>query len=122
MDMVNDLVELTSEDAIITKNEYNGWSNYATWRVNLEIVDGIHWSPDETTFKSIYDLSVYIKDTVETAIDGDGQDTTALVLGYAHAFIEDVNYMEIAQSVAEAYPELITGVNTQDGEPLTDNS
>jgi len=22
-------------------NEYNGWTNYATWRVNLEIFDGI---------------------------------------------------------------------------------
>ena len=21
--------------------EYNGWTNYATWRINLEIIDGI---------------------------------------------------------------------------------
>ena len=21
--------------------EHNGWTNYATWRVNLEIIDGI---------------------------------------------------------------------------------
>lgn len=101
---------------------YNGWSNYATWRVNLEIIDGFHWSPEETTFKSIYELSEYIKDTVHTAIDGDGQDITALVLGYAHAFISDVNYYEIAQSVADSCPELITSTgNTQDGAPLTDN-
>ena len=22
--------------------KYNGWTNYATWRVNLEIFDGLH--------------------------------------------------------------------------------
>ena len=27
-----------------TDNTYNGWSNYATWRVNLEIFDGGEWS------------------------------------------------------------------------------
>jgi len=23
-------------------NKYNGWTNYATWRVNLEVFDGLH--------------------------------------------------------------------------------
>ena len=23
------------------KEKYNGWTNYATWRINLEIIDGI---------------------------------------------------------------------------------
>ena len=22
---------------------HNGWTNYATWRVNLEIIDGYDW-------------------------------------------------------------------------------
>ena len=25
----------------MTDNTYNGWTNYATWRVNLEIFDGL---------------------------------------------------------------------------------
>ena len=25
----------------MTDNTYNGWSNYETWRVNLEIFDGL---------------------------------------------------------------------------------
>ena len=23
--------------------KYNGWTNYATWRVNLEMIDGSDW-------------------------------------------------------------------------------
>ena len=23
------------------KEKHNGWTNYATWRINLEIIDGI---------------------------------------------------------------------------------
>jgi hypothetical protein len=99
--------------------EHNGWSNYATWRVNLECLDGIQWSPDEMTFEDIASLKEYLKDTVETIVFGDeGGDTTSLAFGYAHAFIEDVNYHEIATHVAEAYPSLITGTNTQEGEKI----
>jgi len=105
-----------------TDTTYNGWSNYATWRVNLEIVDGIMWSEEETTFKDIYSLSQYIKDTAESLIDNEtNEDMTILSNGYAHAFISEVNYYEIAKSVAESYPALITGTETQNGEPLTDN-
>ena len=25
-----------------TTEKYNGWTNYATWRVNLEIFDGLY--------------------------------------------------------------------------------
>ena len=24
-------------------DRHNGWTNYATWRVNLEIIDGYDW-------------------------------------------------------------------------------
>ena len=34
------------------KNDtYNGWTNYATWRVNLEIFDGL----DPTSYFSAFD-------------------------------------------------------------------
>jgi hypothetical protein len=26
---------------MITRNEYNGWTNYETWRINLEVIDGM---------------------------------------------------------------------------------
>ncbi len=101
------------------KETYNGWSNYATWRINLEIVDGIYWSDKDTTFEDIASLTLYLKDTVETCVIGDGPDSTNLVVDYAKAFIDEVNYFEIAQKVAEDHPSLITGKDTQDGEELT---
>ena len=27
----------------MSDKKYNGWTNYATWRVNLEIIDGHDW-------------------------------------------------------------------------------
>lgn len=98
------------------ENKYNGWSNYATWRVNMELVDGIHWSENETTFKDVSSLSEYIKDSVHTMVKGDLADCTALE--YAIAFVGDVNFYEIAQAVAESNPKLITGEDTQDGEEI----
>ena len=29
------------------KNNYNGWTNYATWRINLEILGDIQWVEEE---------------------------------------------------------------------------
>jgi hypothetical protein len=37
----------------MTDTTYNGWTNYATWRVNLEVFDGLdpydHFSDDQST-------------------------------------------------------------------------
>ncbi len=90
--------------------KYNGWTNYATWRVNLEIIDGFMWDKDEVSFDDIADLKEYIKDTVETCVFSDeGGDETRLMADYAHAFLEEVNYHEIAEHVIEDHPELIEG-------------
>jgi hypothetical protein len=73
---------------------YNGWANYATWRINLEIFDGMDftgYSNDE------YELSQQLKDYVEDCIF-DVYDE-GLVKDYARAFISDVNWMQIAKSI-----------------------
>ena len=72
--------------------KYNGWTNYATWRVNLEIFDNFDidgYSDDA------YDLSMQLKDYAEEVIFGE-QDGT-LIASYAFAFISDVNWYEIAE-------------------------
>jgi hypothetical protein len=28
----------------MSDTKYNGWTNYATWRVNLEMFDGANWN------------------------------------------------------------------------------
>ena len=87
---------------------YNGWTNYATWRVNLEIVDGL--DPDDMGWTGLdaYDLGVILKDYVEEVLEAqcEGKDGgMTLIFSYAMAFLQDVNYREIAQMMLEAYAD-----------------
>lgn len=86
---------------------YNGWSNYATWRINLELVNGYDWSELEDNFTDTYDVSEFIKDMVHTYLDNEAHEDTTKVYDYAMAFISDVNWYEIAESVVESYPSII---------------
>ena len=83
---------------------YNGWTNYATWRVNLEIFDGFtpydvmgNDSPDA------YDLSHGLKDWAEEIIYNDTPE--GLARDYALAFLSDVNWREIAKHMIADYAE-----------------
>lgn len=112
-------IELLAEylaDKLKAKQEYNGWSNYATWRVNLELLDSeaeaIHESGE--TFKGIAALADHLKDMVQDAIDlsqesnvGDNQVRYDFVAAYASAFVDEVNYYEIAENMAIDNPEFI---------------
>jgi hypothetical protein len=77
----------------MTDTTYNGWTNYATWRVNLEIFDGIE--PREW-FKTDdqYEMSKQLKDFAEELVTGDAGE--GLAADYALAFMADVNWYEIA--------------------------
>jgi hypothetical protein len=79
----------------IMKNDqtYNGWTNYATWRVNLEVFDGMHSDIDgeKVTAESCED---YAKEVLSE--NGEG-----LALDYAMAFIASVNWHEIAGHLNE---------------------
>ena len=78
---------------------YNGWTNYATWRVNLEIFDGVgrYWidaRPDD-----VYEASFYYRDMAEEFVVGDMPD--GLMKDYALAFLSDVNWYEIAKHMID---------------------
>ena len=77
-----------------TDNKYNGWTNYATWRVNLEFFDGFNPS-DNGYSEENTELPDQLNDYVESIID----ETTAdgIAKDYALAFISDVNWYEIAE-------------------------
>jgi hypothetical protein len=83
-------------------SKYNGWTNYATWRVNLEIFDGMDIS--EMCWKELdrYELAERLKDSAIELIEETGE---GLAVDYAKAFIEDVNWREIADSMIEAYSD-----------------
>ena len=83
-------------------NTYNGWTNYATWRVNLEIFDGMDQFYFGFEGLDEYDLSQCLKEYANELIDMQGE---GLAVDYARAFISDVNWQEIAQSMIEAYAD-----------------
>jgi len=73
---------------------HNGWTNYATWRVNLEIIDGYDWYENEHVDAD------YIKELVEDAVFGSLiGNGNGLVEDYANAFLSEVNYYEIAENL-----------------------
>jgi len=89
-----------------TDNKYNGWTNYATWRVNLEIFDG--WDSDHLdslTMGDTYQLHQQLKDYAEEIIFLDshlGNKTpSSLMEDYARAFLSDVNWHEIANHLIQ---------------------
>ena len=71
----------------MSDTKHNGWTNYATWRVNLEMFDGSEqenqWTADSA--KQFVEDIIY-----DTTTEGVARD-------YALAFISDVNWHEIAQ-------------------------
>lgn len=84
-----------------TDKNYNGWTNYATWRVNLEIFDGM--SPADIAGDddySAYQMAGIMKEYAEEMLSGD-----SLAVSYALAFMADVNWYEIAQHKIEEYED-----------------
>ena len=68
---------------------YNGWTNYATWRVNLEMFDGSeqYWSADSAR-EFVEEIII---DSTEEGVARD----------YALSFLSDVNWYEIAEHYQE---------------------
>jgi hypothetical protein len=83
------------------EKNYNGWTNYATWRVNLEVFDGVAWLDQFDDGISIYDASKLLQDYAEEFIYETSSE--GLARDYALAFLSDVNWHEIAQSMYDNY-------------------
>jgi hypothetical protein len=79
---------------------YNGWTNYATWRVNLEMVDGLDPREHFTSSTNVYELASEIEGFVKYYIE---EFASGIALNYALAFLDEVNYQEIAKNMAESY-------------------
>jgi hypothetical protein len=86
---------------------YNGWTNYATWRINLEIFDGFDYTSNMGDVDESNDplyLAAAIKDYAEEIVSID-IDSNSLALSYALAFMSEVNWYEIAEHLIEGYKE-----------------
>ena len=93
----------------MTDKTYNGWTNYATWRVNLEVFDGFdvqELSGVDDSEVDIYDISKQLQELAEELIFSGGYDErrpSNLVEDYARAFLSDVNWYEIAKHMVDDY-------------------
>jgi len=83
---------------------YNGWTNYETWRVNLEMLDGMSCEDfglrideddiDSSSRELAPGLESYCVELVE-------MDAKGLALDLALSFLNKVNFEEIARHMVE---------------------
>jgi hypothetical protein len=87
---------------------YNGWTNYETWRVNLEIFDGFepteYYSACDLT--DAYELGKSLQQYAEEIIFECASIPDGLARDYAQAFLQNVNWMEIAKHMIADYVEV----------------
>jgi hypothetical protein len=81
---------------------YNGWTNYATWRVNLEMFDGMTVLDFGDGQHTAEELSDCLKYTAESYIE---ETSSGVARDYALAFISDVDWHEIAEHMVEDYAD-----------------
>lgn len=103
---------------IIQNNGYNGWPNYATWRVNLEVFDGmtpgdVNCDPEgDDRDEDAYRLQAALKEHAEYVITDGGAE--GLARDYALAFLADVEWYAIAYRMLDDWAEENHGAYMQD--------
>lgn len=88
--------------------KYNGWINYATWRVYLEMfddmdIDATGMTPDQWKYMDNYDRAHHLEDIILSYLDD--AEAPTWVADYARAFMADVNWYEIAAHCTERWCE-----------------
>tara|TARA_R110000803_G_C11901009_1_gene312109 strand:- start:196 stop:465 length:270 start_codon:yes stop_codon:yes gene_type:complete len=81
-------------ETMTTDTRYNGWTNYETWRVHLEIFDG--WAALENADFTPEQIEELANDILEIGVND-----SSTTLDFARAFISDVNWHEIAKHLNE---------------------
>lgn len=81
------------------QNEYNGWTNYATWRINLELFSDMDVEDYFDEFPDVDELKDYAENVIFENYNG----TLGLVEDYARAFLSNVNWWEIVDHMKDEY-------------------
>ena len=67
---------------------YNGWSNYATFRVANDLLNSWQWDGSET-------ISIeYLRDIVQNCVF-ENSGAVGLIVDYANLFLNEVNWTEL---------------------------
>ena len=80
-------------------SNYNGWTNWETWKVNLELLDGLdasdlnieHYTQDEY-YEAGQVIEEYVGELIAMQYQYDG-----FVGGIISGFMSDVNWSELAK-------------------------
>jgi len=91
-------------------NGYNGWSNYETWRINMEIFDGFDASdylddmPEDGEYRTSTEyLARILEDIAEEIIRTEVPSETGFAYNLAMSFINKVDFEEIADHMIDDY-------------------
>jgi len=97
----------------MSDTKYNGWTNYATWRVNLEVFDGLELEDFngqqdddfDPELVCVHTLAEALQERAEEIIFLDshigGKSPSSLQEDYARAFLQEVNWYEIAEHLVQ---------------------
>jgi hypothetical protein len=95
---------------------HNGWTNYATWRVNLEVFDGMNLRDHFEQLPELNELASWAEGYADELLDAAMSEPVGIrkrmltpcdiVSGWASAFLAEVNWHEIAAHLADAAKEL----------------
>lgn len=85
--------------------KHNGWTNYATWRIALEMFDGytaedLNPNVEKATRE---DCKQYVEQYLEDSTMG--REPLLYIGGWANAFLMDVNWQEIADHLNDEASE-----------------
>lgn len=91
---------------------YNGWSGkgnrgsaYATWRVALELFDDDYVRESFDDKPTGYALADWCEEWATEVVMGEDTGADTLATQYALAFLDDVNWDEIAESLLSDWDE-----------------
>ena len=82
-------------------SKYNGWTNYATWRINLEMLDGFE-ADSNMPVDDVSDMANYLENYCGELVE-ESSPHGGLAKDYAFAFLGEVNWYEIAEHIVEDY-------------------
>ena len=87
----------------MTDQTYNGWRNYETWRVNLEIFDHLTAADFDGSDDGEPDLQYIARQLKDYAIDLLALDCNdqSIAYSYALAFLDAADFRQIAQAMIE---------------------
>ena len=88
-------------------DKYNGWTNYETWRINLEMIDGmtaadfgvIERDPNYRDC-AVEDLAERLESYVAEVVEADAK---GFALDLATSFLARVDWEEIAEHMIDDY-------------------